>query len=87
MGVACELAVKAKVIDPALQEDGRFTYEGQDCFLPELVQEWLGLRDACGVFYKKDGKASDLTQLNDAKNKNFKQIAKIIESEPEGLFV
>lgn len=83
LGVACELAVKAKVI-PAVEND---SYDGNSSTLPASVQHWLGLQEASGLFKKnKDGTTTDLTILNDSEKKTFGQIARVIESEPEGLF-
>ena len=82
LGVVCELAIKAgvRVKKSETQEDG-VRYDEQACVLPTKVMEWVGLKDDEGRF--GDGM---LTSLNDS-GKSFKQIARIIESKPEGLFV
>jgi hypothetical protein len=83
LGVACELAVKAKVIPPV--DKMYSTYDGELSSLPGVVREWLGLTDCDGSFFEED-KRSNLTELNDAHKKTFGQIARVIESKPEGLF-
>lgn len=88
LGVACELAVQNKIIKPAKKHDesGYFFYGKEDNFLPKKVMQWLGVRSARGSFVAKKEVQLSLDTLNDT-GKSFKAIAKIIESEPEGLFV
>jgi hypothetical protein len=87
LGVACELAVKAGIIPPASEPTiqaavkGVLAYEDQKFGLPKSVQTWLGLQDCLGRFAD-----TTLGHLND-KGKRFTTIARIIESEPDGLFV
>lgn len=52
--------------------------------LPDVVREWLGLRDGMGEFGDGD-KDTSLADLND-EGINFGHIAAIIASEPRGLF-
>jgi len=54
--------------------------------LPDTVRDWLGLTSSCGNFDDKKscGVKRALTTENDS-GKTFKQIANIIEKEPEGL--
>ena len=85
LGVACELALKAKAIE---------WYDGNQGGLPHDVREWLGLSGPMGDFdtpvrEKGHGRivATDLTDLNDGLRCSFKQIARFIESKPKGLFV
>jgi len=86
LGVACDLAVKAGVIEEGvIGSGGSIYYDGGDGVLPDSVAEWLGLSSACGGFTVK-GKDTDLTILNDG-GRRFTTIAKIIESKPDGLFV
>lgn len=82
LGVLCELAVKEKVISAA-HYDGNKTYSYSDTnqVLPDVVQEWVGLRTDTGDY----GDIS-LVELNDNGSK-FTTIAKTIESAPEGLFI
>lgn len=86
LGVACEIAVKNKIINKGDKRESLYFYADEENFLPEVVKNWLGLQTFKGNFKdKQDGRIS-LDVLND-RGKTFKQIAKIIESEPEGLFV
>lgn len=89
LGVACDLYIKH--VDPEYpQEDQenadgitRHTYGGAAAILPHKVQVWLGLKELSGMY--GDGEES-LASLND-QGKTFAEIADLIESEPEGLFV
>jgi hypothetical protein len=81
LGVACDLAVKAKVIPAPEKEGGQYYYDNAGAVLPRPVQTWLGLRTNSGRFGQKS-----LMDLND-EGKRFKTIARIIESEPAGLFM
>ncbi len=83
LGVACDLYSKEH--PRSTWENGHFM--GQAFTLPMVVQRWLGLStedgsttDASLVDYN-DGNTS-----GDIRRHSFKEIAKIIESEPEGLF-
>lgn len=79
LGVACELAVKAKVISK---------YNPNGAYLPEKVRKWLGIRQREGRYLDTEHYAyTFLTVDNDVEYKSFEDIAKIIESEPDGLFV
>ena len=87
LGVACEVYQKA-VGDLVVGRDtiGRVTYDDQSAGLPHKVREWLGLRTRSGEFRDESGDWMHLTQLNDEEKRRFRTIAKVIESEPEGLF-
>lgn len=84
LGVACDLAVKDKVVSRSRTANylGKFSYDGSEGELPILVAQRLGLRDTIG---NNTGRSLDL--LNDYDDLSFNEIADIIESEPEGLFV
>lgn len=77
LGVACVLAEKDGLSLPDDWKD-----RGS---LPWTICRWLGLRTGWGQY----GPAleNELTRDNDKKDKTFAEIAGIIESEPEGLFV
>jgi hypothetical protein len=91
LGVACELAIQdgvqisIRTTDANLGEkEGEILakeYEGNFGLLPTKVQKWLGLAYRAGGFG-----FSSLAQLNDS-GKTFAEIAAVIESDPEGLFV
>lgn len=88
LGVACVLAVEAGVISASAKRAERnLVCYGDDfktAVLPEAVRSWLGLTLNDSTFIR-DGREDQLTALNDA-GVSFEDIAKIIESEPEGLF-
>jgi hypothetical protein len=74
LGVGALLAEKAGVIT-----DAEWIH---NCYLPEKVVKWLGLRTEQGSYGQEEFLSSD----NDNSRKTFSEIADIIESEPEGLF-
>lgn len=78
LGVACE--VFGMVPD---YKNGMFRYWGNASWLPPIVKEAFGLNTCFGDF---NDKTQSLTVLND-NGKSFAEIADIIESEPEGLFL
>ena len=98
LGVACDLYAKETNVDGWQKiETGvntlyRFVSEGSssEAALPRPVAEWLGLNSVEGEFDPELAglKVSTLIALNDDCNMryNFKKIADIIESQPEGLF-
>lgn len=102
LGVACDLAVKdgvpMKIEHRETTKGGKpitvTVYNGNTGILPLSVCEWLGLRAEIGGSEGKyaieaaDGvqDTQTLTALNDA-GATFAEIANVIESEPEGLFI
>ena len=88
LGVLCDLAVKSGIATKGSynEESNKASFEEDETnFLPKVVQDWAGLKDRTGKFNKGDY-SNDLAILNDD-GKSFKEIADIIEKEPEGLFV
>lgn len=86
LGVLCDLAVKAKVVEVKyVPDNNNYEYDTDSGLLPFVVRKWAGLGTSDGTFSTKDGK-EELANLNDS-GTSFKKIAKIIESKPEGLFV
>lgn len=86
LGVLCELAVRAGVIEPAkpITANGvrvRYTYDNYGGFLPPVVQEWAHLSSDCGQYLGHHALYSE----NDH-GVPFEDIAKTIESKPKGLF-
>jgi hypothetical protein len=51
-----------------------------------LIRDYYGLQTRAGYFDGGSFLASSLTAMNDEGRKRFKTIAKVIESEPKGLF-
>lgn len=58
-----------------------------DASLPLQVREWMGLRTSTGEFTDDSGQITRLSDLNDSAKLTFKEIARIMEQEPKGLFV
>lgn len=87
LGVACAIAIdngmKLEIEKIDEGDEGWYVrYDGQGGALPFSVVKWLNLVSSIGEI--KSG--SSLIRLNDT-GKTFAEIADIIESEPEGLFV
>ena len=91
LGVACELALKAGLPLKVKTVGELIQYDNHESFLPESVQNWLGLRKDDGAWGTDAG--SNLTSRNDGaqiysiKPQSFKQIARIIEQKAAELFV
>lgn len=89
LGVLCDLAAKAGIIDmPDFDGDCCYDvwYDGSSSELSDTVLHWAGLNGFLGEFINSKGTETSLAEYND-NGKSFKQIADIIESKPEGLFV
>lgn len=89
LGVACELFRKEQIkrgVD-CYWNGGVFYYNEWTFtgYLPFYVREWLGLISDNGWYRTKKGVERSLSGLNDYSKLSFKQIANIIEKEPEGL--
>ena len=96
LGVACDLYIKRvpkknrdKMWKADLTDDnvtgGCFRFKKSWSSLPDQVIKWLGLNYASGS-YGITG-TNSLVSDNDDNNKSFSEIADIIESQPERLFV
>lgn len=84
LGVACDLYQK-EVGDLLLDSHcDVISFDGEFVFLPRKVARWLGLRTNLGD-YSNERSANSLVALNDTHH-SFGEIARVIESEPEGLF-
>lgn len=94
LGVAAEIAnqeVGLEVSSIVIQDDEFALYDGMCASLPAELMEVFGLRTGCGDYYLpmvRDMReyTANLACKNDA-GMSFKDIADIIESEPEGMFV
>jgi hypothetical protein len=84
LGILCNLAVKAGIVDAQLTNSGNYAYNGSinTGVLPLRVKKWAGISHYNGSYG-----AGSLINDNDIKGKTFKEIAAIIESKPRGLFV
>jgi hypothetical protein len=85
LGVLCELAVEAGVVEKEVydEEDSTFMYGrgGDSMVLPKEVQHWSGLIDPYGKypgFSFRDREILSLARDND-EGKSFAEIADIIE--------
>lgn len=83
LGVACEVAIKNGVPISRINREGEIYFDESYAVLPVSIREWLGLNSTEGRYGIDRSLASD----NDSGGKTFAEIAAIIESEPEGLFV
>ncbi len=88
LGVLCEMAVAAGVIEPAKRPAGGAAYTygaldsyGGDATLPYAVQEWAEIGDADG---RISGTATSLAELNDA-GRTFAEIAETIRRNSKEL--
>ena len=84
LGVLCELAVKAGVIEPANRNRVNFTYVDEEKSLPPAVRNWVGLNSDSGT-YEEHRYRKCLANDND-QGKSFTDIADVIASNPRGLF-
>jgi hypothetical protein len=91
LGVACDVAAKAGVGEwdensdefIVIAGDTRYAEEGE---LPAPVRDWLGLYDNSGSYqYGAEYDTTSLITNNDSDGWDFEAIAKLIESEPDGL--
>lgn len=92
LGVACE-RYRRETGNGGWTEGGHFVVgdEEVDLGLPAIVANWLGVSPPPpGMFGRSSGDEVDydggtLTAENDS-GRTFKEIAELIESEPEGMF-
>ena len=93
LGVLCEMAVEAGIVTrkkervnaPDEAEVYGYSYGGQFSILPDVVQEWAGMRWPAGDVDNQDGStAFSLASLNDS-GKTFEEIADVIEKNVENL--
>ena len=88
LGVLCDLHAKERGMDWVRLNDNYELY-GEAQTLPLSVQEWAGLdNDVVGMVdfeYERDGvmyvKSESLPELNDTWDKNFNEIADLIETQ------
>ena len=81
LGVACDVS--------GLGEWDNFQYLNNSIYLPSEVMKYYGFNEKEGLFFAfKNGPKirKFLSSLND-NSYTFKEIADVIESEPEGMFV
>lgn len=76
LGVLCDLAHEAGVIESPVKDFSCYSYAGQSATAASPIRKWAGLDDAVALIV-----------ANDREGKTFAEIADLIESEPVGLFV
>ncbi len=83
LGVACLVYLEDNpgALETKKVGNGVVEFDSEDIGLPQVVRKWLGLSSVNGAF---DGNC--LTNLNDD-GISFSELADIIESEPNGLFI
>jgi hypothetical protein len=91
LGVLCEQAVKAGVVESDMSGEGTVYYDGKDNILPDQVREWAGLPGANTHDNPNNpdvtvhDTAVSLAELNDGENgwegHTFGQIADLIEAQ------
>lgn len=84
LGVACEVALQNGVELSVDISNGQFhnvyLFDNESSYLPNKVQDWLGLRHDNPIVWDADNVYSyELVDLND-KGKSFEEIADLIES-------
>lgn len=84
LGVLSELAIENGVeIEKSISPMGIYSYNGDDCYAPTLVADWVGLTSKQGVYGHGN---SCLAKKNDA-GCTFSEIADLIELHAEELGV
>ena len=83
LGVACDISGLGEWKSG---ENQGSLYLDEVIVLPLKVMEWLGVRTEEGAFSESLSEFTSLIGWNDS-GCSFNEIADIIESEPEGLFV
>lgn len=95
LGVTCDIGIEYGVIPPASVITDALSdpfvdplvYGGRTKDLPEAVQTFFGFSTRVGNYTDSDGVDQNLARDNDKRGLTFAQIADIIESRPDGLFV
>lgn len=83
LGVLCEMAVEAGVIEKPTLAGDTLVYNNESTLLPERVMEWAGLdNDKGGAPFEGGVWAGGhyLSEVNDEVDSSFKDIAYLIES-------
>ena len=84
LGVACRVAEKQGV-NVNLDKFGLL--EGGNLQNQEAVKNYFGFSCINGQFLMPNGVTESLVMINDVDESSFKEIAKVIASEPEGMFI
>lgn len=86
LGVGCRVAIEDGLDIKVEVDDGVVRFNGEGGMLPDSVMNWYGFATSNGM-YRSNGEHTSLISNNDDDLMTFEQIADVIESEPEGLFV
>ncbi len=84
LGVACEVAIQGGIHINVKSEEHYFRFGGHTGAVPDIVKEWIGLKESQGQFGPQDHQT--LAAMNDD-GKTFAEIADFIEANPEKVFV
>lgn len=82
LGVLCDLAVQAGVIDEPVVRGNDYPvwlYDGKVSYLPVPVMDWAGVHESDPLVTDKNGALRTLAVLNDYPN-DFRYIADVIEA-------
>jgi hypothetical protein len=84
LGVACDIAAEQGIVTKRLifKNGNIYAYNGHAEGVPLAAIKFFGLSSEEGLYLK-----TSLVEDNDSRRLTFAQIADIIESEPEGLFI
>ena len=87
VGAGCIVAVdNGAPIRVFEDESGDTLFDGHSSIAPIAFKGWSGLSTHVAMYTGDDGVIKSLVQDND-NGKTFAEIADIIDSEPEGLFL
>lgn len=83
LGVLCDLAAKAGVVETEIDPDGYTRYDDFTGSLPPAVKFWSGVKGDFGHLPERiivnEADCRQLSDLNDSAEASFTQIADIIE--------
>lgn len=89
LGVGAKVAALAgfPVVEALDRSDSSLGFDGDESFLSRSLMSVFGLSGFDGGYTDAYDCSRSLQDDNDDRHLNFSQIADIIESEPEGMFV
>lgn len=87
LGVGCRVAIEDGLDIDVRVDDEVVRFDGEGGILPRSVMDWYGFATTSGEYRSNGRPTASLIYNNDDDRMTFEQIADVIESEPEGLFV
>ena len=84
LGVLCNIMQEETGKLNVIYGGNTYRFNDEEGTLPKAVRIWAGMENESGYFKYKNGKAGELTDLND-NGKSFKQIANVIEKNCENI--